>query len=144
MRVLVAVAALCAVAAMLPASAAAATWTGKTKQGRKVVVRTGGDGHVVRVRIGWKANCGSGTYTSRTIFEPPFDTSTLTEIADVGHYTAHPDGYVSKIRVTLKGWWVAATDRWRGTLWVRVRVRQSGKLIDTCRLRKLKWSAGRG
>ena len=143
MRVVVGVAALCALAAMLPASAAAATWTGKTKQGRKVVLRTRGDGHVVRVRIGWKANCGAGTYTSRTIFEPPFDTSTLTEVADVGSYTAHPDGYVSKIRVTLKGWWVAATDRWRGTLAVRVRVRQSGKLIDTCRLRKLRWSAGR-
>jgi hypothetical protein len=140
MRVVVAVAALCALAAMLPASAAAAIWTGKTKQGRKVVLRTGADGHVVRVRIGWKADCDAGVYTSRTMF----DTSTLTEIADAGHYTAHPDGYVSKIRVTLKGWWVAATDRWRGRLWVRVRVRQSGELIDTCRLRKLRWSVGRG
>ena len=143
MRVVVAVAALLVAAAMLPASAAAATWTGKTKQGRKVVVRTGDDGHVVRVRIGWKAGCADGTYTSRTIFVPPFDTSTLTEFADAGTYTAHPDGSVSRIRVTLKGWWVAAGDRWRGTLAVRVRVRQSGKLIDTCRLRKLKWSAGR-
>jgi hypothetical protein len=143
MRAVIALTALLVAAAMLPASAAAATWTGKTKQGRKVVVRTGDDGHVIRVRIGWKANCGDGTYKSRTIFEPPFDTSTLTEIADVGNYTAHPDGYVSKIRVTLKGSWVAATDRWRGTLWVRVRVRQAGKLIDSCRLKKLKWSAGR-
>jgi hypothetical protein len=141
MRVVVAVAALLVAAAMLPSAAAAATWTGKTKQGRKVVVRTGDDGHVKRVRIGWKANCGSGTYTSRTIFEPPFDASTLAEIADVGNYTAHPAGYVSKIRVTLKGSWVAATNRWRGTLWVRVRVRQSGRLVDTCRLKKLKWSA---
>ena len=140
MRVVVAVAALLA-AAMLPSAAAAATWTGKTKQGRKVVVRTGDDGHVKRVRIGWKAGCGSGTYTSRTIFEPPFDTSTLAEVADVGSYTAHPAGYVSKIRVTLKGSWVPATNRWRGTLWVRVRVRQSGRLVDTCRLKKLKWAA---
>src|SRR5919198_3719592 len=131
MRVVVAVAALCALAAMLPASAAAATWTGKTKQGRKVVVRTGDDGHVVRVRIGWKAGCADGTDTSRTIFVPPFDTSTLTEFADAGTYTAHPDGSVSRIRVTLKGWFVAAGDRWRGTLGVRVRVRRSGELIHT-------------
>src|SRR4051812_20129294 len=144
MRVVVAVAALLVAATMLPASAAGATWTGKTKQGRKVVVRTGGDGHVTRVRIGWRANCGAGRYTSRTIFAPPFDTSTPTAVADVGNYTAHPAGYVSKIRVTLKGAWVAATDRWRGTLWVRVRVRQSGKLVDTCRLKRLRWSAGRG
>jgi hypothetical protein len=142
MRVVVAVAAVCALAVVVPASASAATWAGKTKQGRKVVLRTGDDGHVNRVRIGWKANCGSGTYKSRTIFEPPFDTSTLTEVADVGNYTAHPAGYVSKIRVTLKGSWAPATNRWRGTLWVRVRVRQSGRLIDTCRLKKLKWSAG--
>jgi hypothetical protein len=143
MRVVLALAALCAVTATLPAAAEAATWKGKTKQGRKVVVRTGTDGLVTRMRIGWKAKCDAGTYTSRTIFLPPLDTSTSSEFTDAGSYTARPEGYVATIRVSVKGTWVAATDRWRGTFGVRVRVAKTGKLVDTCRLRKLRWSAGR-
>jgi hypothetical protein len=143
MRAVLALAALCAVVTVLPASASAATWTGKTKQGRKVVLRTGADGKVNRVRIGWKATCDDGTYTSRTIFLPPFDTATATAIADVGNYSAKPDGYQSAIHVSVKGTWVAARDRWRGTFGVRVRVTKDGELVDTCRLKKLRWSAAR-
>jgi hypothetical protein len=143
MRVVLALAALCAVAATLPASASAATYKGKTKQGRKAVVVTDADGLVTRVKLGWKATCNEGTYTSRTIFMPPFDTSTSTEFDDVGTYRARPEGYVSTIRVWVHGAWVEETDRWRGTFGVRVRVRKDGKLVDTCRLKKLKWSAGR-
>jgi hypothetical protein len=142
MRAVLALAALCAVAAAAPASASADTWTGKTKQGRKVVLRTGSDGLVNRVRIGWKARCGDGTYTSRTIFLPPFDTATASAVADVGDYTAKPDGYRSAIHVWVKGAWVASTGRWRGTFGVRVRVSKAGKPVDTCRLKKLRWSAG--
>ncbi len=143
MRIALVLAALCAVAATLPASAAAATYKGKTKQGRKAVVMTDADGIVTRVKLGWKATCDEGTYTSRTIFLPPFDTSTSTEFAYAGGYTARPDGYVSAIRVSLHGRWVEESDRWRGTFGVRVRVRQDGELVDTCRLKKLRWSAGR-
>jgi hypothetical protein len=143
MRAVLALAALCAVAASLPAAAEAATWKGKTKQGRKVTLVTGAGGTVSRVRIGWKARCGDGTYSSRTIFLPPFDTSTTTSVADVGNYTAKPDGYHSAIHVWMKGTWVASTGRWRGTFGVRVRVSKAGELVDTCRLKKLRWSAGR-
>jgi hypothetical protein len=144
MRALLALAALCAVAAAAPASASAETWTGKTKQGRKVVLRTGSDGLVNHVRIGWRAKCQDGTYTSRTIFLPPFDTTTSTAVADVGDYNAKPDGYQSAIHVRVKGAWVASTGRWRGTFGVRVRVSKAGKRVDTCRVKKLRWSAGRG
>jgi hypothetical protein len=143
MRVVFALVALCAVAATLPASASAATYKGKTKQGRKAVVTTDADGLVNRVKVGWKATCADGTYTSRTIFMPPFDTSSSTEFADVGNYSAKPSGYVSAIRVSVHGTWVEETDRWRGTFSVRVQVRKDGKLVDTCRLKKLKWSAAR-
>jgi hypothetical protein len=143
MRVVLALAALCALAATVPASAGAATYMGKTKQGRKAVVITGADGLVTRVKLGWKATCDEGKYTSRTIFMPPFDTSTSTEFGDVGSYTARPDGYVSAIRVSVHGTWVEETDRWRGTFGVRVRVHKDGKLVDTCHLKKLKWSVSR-
>jgi hypothetical protein len=142
MRVGVVLAVLCAVAAALPATAGAATWNGKTKQGRKVALVTDASGLVNRVRIGWKARCADGTYSSRTTFLPPFDTSTTTSVADVGNYTAKPDGYRSAIHVWIKGTWVASTGRWRGTFGVRVRVSKDGELVDTCRLKKLRWSAG--
>src|SRR3954447_9511092 len=142
MRGVLAVLALCAVAAVLPSAASAATWKGKTKQGRKVALVTGSDGLVNRVRIGWKARCGAATSSSRTIFLPPFDTSTTTSVADTGNYTAKPDGYRSAIHVWMKGTWVASTRRWRGTFGVRVHVSKDGELVDTCRLKKLRWSAG--
>jgi hypothetical protein len=43
----------------------------------------------------------------------------------------------------MKGSWVASTARWRGTFGVRVRVFKDGEPVDTCRVKKLKWSAGR-
>ena len=118
------------VALVAPAAAAAeSVWTGKTKQGRGVVVRTGEDGHVSRARIGWRARCDNGgTYSSRTIFVEPLDSATATGFADTGNYRAKPHGYAARIRVSIEGSWVAATDRWRGTFSVRVRVVQDGEL----------------
>lgn len=141
-RLLLAVA--LALAAAFPAPAAASsTWKGKTRQGRGVIVHTGDDGHVDRVRIGWRARCAhGGRYTSRTIFVEPFDTSTATEFADTGGYRAKPHGYVARIRVGISGSWLASKDRWRGTFNVRVRVVKDGELVDTCRLKRLRWSAG--
>jgi hypothetical protein len=144
MRGLLAVLALCAVAAVLPASASAATWKGKTKQGRKAVVVTDdANGFVSRAKIGWKATCGDGAYTSRTTFVPPFDVSTATSFEDTGSYSAHPDGYRAWTTTTVSGRYFPRVDRWRGRLDVKVRVRKNGKLVDTCRLTKLKWSVGR-
>jgi hypothetical protein len=118
------------------------TWKGKTKQGRGVMVHTGEDGHVDRVRIGWRARCGEGRYTSRTIFAAPLDASTATAFHDSGDYRARPTGYTARIHTSIKGTWAADKDRWRGTFSVRVRVVRHGETVDTCRLKKLKWSAG--
>jgi hypothetical protein len=105
-------------------------------------VRTGDDGHVDRVRIGWRARCDNGgTYSSRTIFDE-LDSSSATEFADTGSYRAKPHGYAARIRVSIAGSWVAAKDRWRGTFSVRARVVADGELVDTCRLKRLRWSAG--
>jgi hypothetical protein len=144
MRAVLALAALCAVAATLPDAAVAATWKGKTKQGRNVAVVTDdATGLVTRLKIGWRAHCEDGTYTSRTTFLPPFDSSTPTTFEDTGSYTARPDGYRALTTATIHGRFYPKVDRWRGRLDVRVRVRKDGKLVDTCRLKKLRWSAGR-
>jgi hypothetical protein len=141
MRAVLALIAVSAVAAALPASAGAATWKGKTRQGRGVVVRTGDDGTVERVRIGWKARCADGTYTSRTLFMPPLDSATSTTFADAGSYRGHPDGYRARIWVRIAGSLDAGDGSWSGTFRVKVRVSKGGEYVDTCRLRRLRWSA---
>jgi len=106
-------------------------------------VRTGDDGHVDRVRIGWRARCDDGgTYSARTIFAEPLDRSSATEFADGGNYRARPSGYVARIKVSVTGLWVADKDRWRGRFTARVRVVKDGEVVDTCRVRRLRWSAG--
>ena len=107
-------------------------------------MRTGDDGHVDRAPIGWRARCDNGgTYTSRTIFAcAARRVASATAFADAGNYRAKPHGYVARIRVSIEGAWSAAKDRWRGTFIVRVRVVKDGEVVDTCRVKRLKWSAG--
>jgi hypothetical protein len=133
--------AVCVSVAALPATAEAATWKGETRQGRAVVVRTDAGGVVERVRIGWKARCANGTYKSRTLFLPPLDTATTSSFADAGSYSAHPRGYRARIWVRIAGSLDADEQTWSGTFRVRVRVFKGGERVDTCRLRRLRWSA---
>jgi hypothetical protein len=107
------------------------------------VIRTGDDGRVDRVRIGWRARCSEGgRYSSQTIFVAPLDSSTATAFRATGDYGAKPTGYQAHIHATVKGSWVAATRRWRGTFSARVRVVRHGEAIDFCRIKQLRWSAG--
>ena len=132
--------AVCVAAALaLPASASADVWKGKTRQGRGVVVHTGDDSVVDGARIGWRARCSHGTYTSRTVFRPPLDTATTTTFIDTGNYRGHPEGYRARIWVRIAG--TLADDVWTGTFKVRVRVIKAGETVDTCRLRRLRWTA---
>ena len=107
-------------------------------------MRTGDDGRVDRMRIGWRARCANGgRYSSRTIFLAPLDSSTAVAFRDTCDYRARPEGYTARIHVAVKGWWAAPGDRWHGWFSVRVRVVKDGSVVDTCRLRRLRWSAGR-
>jgi hypothetical protein len=144
MRAIFALVAVCVVAAAAPAPAAAATFKGRTKQGRGVVIHTAADGTVARVRIGWKARCADGKYTSQTLFRSPLDISTATAFADAGSYRGHPTGYRARIWVRIAGSLDAGAGEWSGTFKVRVRVSsKEGERVDTCRLRRLRWSAAR-
>jgi hypothetical protein len=142
MRAISVLVVVCALAAALPAAADAATWKGKTRQGRAVVVRTDADAIVNRVRIGWQAHCAKGQwYKSRTLFLPPLDSATTSTFAHAGSYRAHPDGYQARIWVRIAGNLDAGDQTWSGTFRVRVRVFKGGERVDTCRLRRLRWSA---
>jgi hypothetical protein len=141
MRATFVLVAVCALAVVLPATASAATWKGKTRQGRAVVVHAGDNGTVDRIRIGWKARCGSGNYSSRTLFLPPLDSATSSTFADAGSYRGHPKGYQARIWVRIAGNLDAGEQTWSGTFRVKVRVSKGGEHVDTCRLRRLRWSA---
>ena len=141
MRATFVLVAVCALAVVLPATASAATWKGKTRQGRAVVVHAGDNGTVNRIRIGWKARCGSGNYSSRTLFLPPLDSAASSTFADAGSYRARPEGYQARIWVRIAGSLDAGEQTWSGTFRVKVRVSKGGEHVDTCRLRRLRWSA---
>jgi hypothetical protein len=141
MRATFVLVAVCALAVVLPATASAATWKGKTHQGRAVVVHAADNGTVNRIRIGWKARCGSGNYSSRTLFLPPLDSATSSTFADAGSYRARPEGYQARIWVRIAGNLDAGEQTWSGTFRVKVRVSKGGEHVDTCRLRRLRWSA---
>jgi len=124
-----------------PAAAQAETWRGKTGQGRSVVVSTGDDDRVERVRVAWKARCENGSYTSRTLFLRPFDVSEEDAFEDGGTYRSRvPGGYRARHRVLVRGT-LGAGDRWTGTFRVRTRVTRHGRVVDRCRLKRVRWSA---
>ena len=137
MRTTLALAALCGVVLAAPPAAGAKTWRGKTAQKRAVMVRTGGDDLVKRVRISWRAKCQKGNYTSTTLFVPPFDASTTAAFEDEGTYRV--DLNKRGLRARHTAFVSASLDAkgvWRGTFRVRTRVTRKGKFVDSCRLKR--------
>jgi hypothetical protein len=131
----------CAVVLAAPAAADARTWRGKTKQGRAVSVRTGADDLVNQVRVSWRAPCKKGHYVSRTLFRPPLDVSETDEFEDAGTYRKRlSGGYRARHTVFVRGT-LRADDRWTGIFRVRTRVSRHGHAVDSCRLRRVRWSA---
>ena len=136
-----ALAVACAAVLAAPAQADARTWRGKTEQGRMASVRTGADDLVNRVRVGWRAPCRKGHYVSRTLFPPPYDVSETDRFEDTGTYTTDTeDGYRARHTVFVRGR-LGADDRWTGTFRVTTQVRRGGRVVDTCRLKRVRWSA---
>jgi hypothetical protein len=124
-----------------PAAADARTWRGKTNQGREVSVRTGTDDLVDQVRVSWRAPCKKGHYVSRTLFEPPLDVSGTDVFEHSGTYRKRlPDGYRARNTVFVRGT-LGADDHWRGTFRVRTRVTRRGEVVDSCRLKRVRWAA---
>jgi hypothetical protein len=125
----------------VPAVAGAETWRGTTGQGRAVAVRTGDDDRVDRVRVSWKAKCRKGSYMSRTVFRRPFDVSEAAEFEDRGTYRAAVQGgYRARHTVFVRGA-LGADGNWSGTFRVRTRVTRRGRFVDSCRLKRVRWTA---
>jgi hypothetical protein len=140
MRILVAV----VIAALLaPAVADAKTWRGKTKQGRGVSVRTGSDGLVKRVRIDYRARCNDGnSFVHRILFLPPLDASATTAFQDEGviKWTFRVSRERARGRTSIDGG-LRSSGRWTGNFRLRVKIREHGRVIATCRSGRVGWKA---
>jgi hypothetical protein len=130
-----------------PEPAEPRVYRGETQQDRRVSVRTGTDGLVDRVRIGWVAStCRRGrSYGTTTVDTPPFDAVSADRLRDAFAYVERSRGGIrARVAVTLvaersgRG----ARERWSGTVRARVVVRRAGRRVDTCRTRRaIRWTA---
>jgi hypothetical protein len=139
MRALVA-----ALAALLlvPTVADAATWRGKTRQGRLAQVVTGADGTVTKVRIRYRARCGDDKrLTSGVKFLAPLDTSTASAFQDGGRFDFNlPNGEKARARVSVDGG-LRTSGRWTGNFRIRVRITRNGNFVTNCRSGRVGWKA---
>jgi hypothetical protein len=130
-------------AAAVPA-ADAATFRGKTNQGRTASLVTGADGVPTSVRLSWRAPCKKPGFraTGGTSFRAPFTAVNADVVQDTG----------KSYRVTLKGGLRGriSTDlvvnrkgeKWVGTLGVRELFARKGKVIDVCQVKRVKFTLG--
>jgi hypothetical protein len=134
---------LCALLGTLPATAGAAVFTGKTRQGRQVTLVTGADGRLKSGRFAWRAQCRKGRYTSSSKFVRPLDLNVPGRFRDASppSYTVKlAGGLHARIKPAARGH-VGTSGRWRGRFRVDVGVFRGSTRIDTCHLRDDTWSA---
>jgi hypothetical protein len=127
---------------LLAPVADAATWRGKTRQGRPAVVRTGADGVVNRVKIKYRARCNDGKgLRSGVVFLPPLDMATTTAFEDGGVFRFRiPGGERGRGRTSVNGG-LRSSGRWTGNFRIKVRVTKNGRYVATCRTGRIGWKA---
>src|SRR6187200_3408732 len=116
-------------AAAVPA-ADAATFRGKTSQGRAASLVTGADGVPTRVRVSWRAPCKRPGYraTGGTKFTAPFTAASADLVQDTGKsYRVQLEGGL-RGRISTDLVVRRAGDRWVGTLGVRELFARHGKV----------------
>jgi hypothetical protein len=132
----------CAAGLVLAPVADAATWRGKTRQGRAAVVNTGADGVVKRVKIKYRARCNDGKgLRSGVVFLPPLDVAGTTAFADRGVFSFRiPGGERGRARTSVVGG-LRTSGRWTGDFRIKVRVTRNGRYVATCRTGRIGWKA---
>ena len=126
---------------MAPTVAEAATWRGKTRQGRLAEVKTGGDGLVVLVRIKYRVVCSDNKgFRAGVRFQAPLDLATTTAVMDSGRITwPIKGGERARGRTSVEG--RLRSGRWTGNFRLRVRITKNGRYVATCRTGLIGWKA---
>ena len=127
------------------ASAEAKVFRGKTNQLRPGSVVIGTDGLLRNARVNWRGRCRTGgRVRDKTAFTRPHDQSSPDAFFDEGIYRSRDDeGYRLRFTVSIRGTRIAGTagERWRGTFRAKVLVTRRGHYVDTCRVKRLRWTA---
>ena len=125
-----------------PTAAEAATWRGKTRQGRLAEVTTGADGVVASVRIKYRVVCSDGKgFRAGVRFLPPLDVATTTAVRDSGPITWRiKGGERARGRTSVEGG-LRRSGRWTGNFRLRVRITKNGRYVATCRTGRIGWKA---
>ena len=124
------------------APADAKTFRGKTNQGRTASLVTGADGVPTSVRVSWRAPCKRPGYraTGATRFVAPFTAVSADVVQDTGksYRVRLKGGLRGRISTEL----VVNRDgaRWIGTLGVRELFARSGKVVDVCQVKKVRFA----
>ena len=127
---------------LVPTVADAATWRGKTRQGRLALVVTRADGTVSKVRIRYRARCGDRKMlTSGVRFQAPLDTSSASAFKDGGRFSFDlPNGERARARTSVEGG-LRTSGRWTGNFRIRVRITRNGRFVTNCRSGRVGWRA---
>ena len=130
-------------ALVVPATADAKTFRGKTSQGRIASVVTGADGVPTRLRLDYRASCNKGrSVTGGTVFLPPFNKVAADSLTDGG-----TENVTSKTRAgeTAKITSHASArlhgSRWSGTYRITLVISYKGKVEKTCKAKGITWRA---
>lgn len=133
---------------VLVGTADAKAFRGETSQKRFATVVTGGDGLVERVRISYSAPCGAGReyrFPNVFRFEAPLRTSTVDDVSDAvtvrqrlkgGGRSRQTASIVAHRMVDAAG-----VETWSGTFKTRIVLSRSGKRLDTCELKRVRFQA---
>jgi hypothetical protein len=122
------------------AVAPAGTYTGKTKQKRKISLDVDANAKVTKLDVNWRAKCKKPKkfWTGGTSFtNVPGNTDAF---AKKGNYTSHTSsGFDGIIHVQLAGKFVTSSKA-QGTFKAHVKVSKNGKKVDRCNV-STKWTA---
>ena len=121
----------------------AATFSGRTSQDRRVVMKTTKAGRPYRLNVAFKAPCSDKKpLKAGTIFRSPFDRRTRERIRDAGSYTFPLEDERIRATVSMRGHRVKR-GKWRGRYKGEFKVRKNGKTVATCETPVVRWHATR-
>ena len=130
----------------LAGPAHAATYKGKTSQGKRVALLTHGQGEFTRITFfEWRSRCNSGgRFTETTRFKQPLDRSAPGRFFDRSIYRLRQsDGnYRIRVRVLVRGDRVSPR-RWKGVFKPKAVIKRNGNRVATCDPGKIRWNATR-
>ena len=144
----VAIAAACALVALQTASAAEAKpvrYSGKTEQGKRVVLITNAKGKAQRFSIDYQGKCQHRRIRRATsVFVAPFRQADYQGFEDSGRRKERYPKYgtTGKLRARLIGVRVSR-NRLRGTFDYKARYFDHGEQFNSCRARNVRWSVSR-